>query len=91
MAWIEQGTCNQRPGETLVGIEKEGFGMVCAVLDYEGESVYHILRALNAFDDLLAACKGLLDCCELNLDETEPETLLRIIEARVAIAKAEGE
>jgi len=57
MAWIEQGTCNQRPGDTLVGIEQEGFGMVCAVLDYEGESVHRILRAVNAYDELLAACK----------------------------------
>lgn len=89
MAWIEQGTCSQRPGETLVGIEQEGFGMVCAVLDYEGESVHRILRAVNAYDELLAACKELLREYRLHrpqifgTDATEEY-------ARTAIARAES-
>lgn len=86
MAWIEQGTCNQRPGETLVGIEKEGFGMVCAVLDYEAESVYHILRALNAFDDLLAELKYAVEVAEEGLPLGSEWQKI----ARAAITKAEG-
>jgi len=57
--WIEQGECTQRPGETLVAIEQEDFGIVCAILDYEGESVYRILRAMNAYDAMLAALKSI--------------------------------
>ena len=60
MNWTKQGECTQRPGETLVGIEQEGFGIVCAVIDYEGDSVCRILRAVNAYDDLLEACKSAL-------------------------------
>ena len=59
--WIEQGQHNPLPGDTLTAIEQEGFGTVCAVLDYEGESVYRILRAVNCHDDLLAACSPIMN------------------------------
>lgn len=73
---------------------RRSYRRIAAVQDYGIGSLPEVdeanARLIAASPDLLAACKGLLDCCELNLDEMEPETLLRIIEARVAIAKAEG-
>jgi hypothetical protein len=96
MSWIEQGTCNQRPGEQLVAIEQEGFGIVCAVLDYEGESVYRILRAMNSRDALLEACKGLLSLISdhaaatmLSEQFSHPDVVNAAVDSAVAaIAKA---
>lgn len=88
--WIEQGTCNQRPGETLVAIEQEGFGIVCAVLDYEGESVYRILRAMNSHDELLEALRMFVSLdprCHHGVDHCgECAACL----GQAAISKAEG-
>lgn len=39
---------------------------------------------------LLKALKALLDCCELNLDELEADTVELIEAAEEAIAQAEG-
>ena len=85
-----------RDGESLVLIEQEDFGAVCGVLDIEGESVYRILRAVNAYDDLLAACKALLPLADAFYDAGPCSPKWNhgigatIREARAAIAKAEG-
>jgi hypothetical protein len=41
--------------------------------------------------ELLEALEELLECCELNLDEMEPETVTTIEAAQAAILKAYGE
>lgn len=90
--WTDAGTMIPRDGEPLVLIEQEGFGTVCGILDIEGESVYRILRAVNACDDLLAACRlavGYADQAVLGGGPVRDDgEVMRAI--RAAIAKAEG-
>lgn len=43
-----------------------------------------------AAPELLAGLKAILECCELNLDELEPETIETIEAGFAAIRKAEG-
>lgn len=81
--WHEQGTHTPKPTDKLTAIEQDGFGIVCAVLDYEGESVYRILRAVNAYDELLSLCDSALRA----LHEDDFPMLRE--ELRAAIAKAE--
>ena len=99
--WFEQGVHNVLPGDKLVAIEQEDFGIVCAVLDYEGESVYRILRAMNACDAMLAALKSIAGHTSnaiVRNKQERPSSLLDLhstvigaqITARNAIAKAEG-
>ena len=57
--WYEMGLANLVPGDKLVRIEEHGFGVVCAIVDYEGESIYRICQAMNCHRDLLTACKEL--------------------------------
>ena len=87
--WIEQGQHNPLPGDTLTAIEQEGFGTVCAVLDYEGESVYRILRAVNAYDDLLEACRAVLSSLQWE-EKRSGTTYNGYEELAAAVAKAEG-
>jgi len=42
---------------------------------------------LALFDELAAAIKSLLECCELNLDDMEPETHVAIEAAQKLLAK----
>ena len=86
--WIELGAVNLLPGETLRAIEQEGFGVVCAVVDYEGESVFRILRAINGHDDLLEACKAMSACCG-PADGWNGETNRCLLLIEAAIAKAQ--
>ncbi len=84
--WIEMGPHNPRPDDALTAIEQEGFGIVCAVLDYEGESVYRILNAVNAHDELLEACIAAMN--GIGGDEASQAEAMQKL--RAAIAKAEG-
>jgi hypothetical protein len=87
--WIEMGPHDPRPDETLTAIEQEGFGIVCAVLDCEGESVYRILNAVNTHDELLAECRTLLS--SLQWEEKRSGTTYHGYEDLIeAVAKAEG-
>ena len=89
--WIEQGQHNPLPGDTLTAIEQEGFGTVCAVLDYEGESVYRILRAVNAHDDLLEALRTAAIIMVNTKEKAHKSARLCAIDAAErAIAKGEG-
>ena len=88
--WIEAGTHNALPGDKLTAIEHNGFGIVCAILDHEGESVYRILRAVNAHDDLLAALIRLREWVRHPGEDDGPENEAVIEQAEVAIAKAVG-
>lgn len=47
-------------------------------------------RLLDAAPDMLRALEYLLESCELNLQDLEPETCDAIDVARAAIAKAKG-
>ena len=47
-------------------------------------------RMIAAAPDLLAALESLLSCTELNLDELESDTALKINKALAAIKKAKG-
>lgn len=80
---------------TTQQIEGRSFRRIAAVQDYGMGCLPEVDEAnahlIAAAPDLLESLRRLLDCCELNLDEMEPETLLRIYEARAAIAKAEGQ
>ena len=98
--WIEMGRHNPRPDDTLTAIEQEGFGIVCAVLDIEGEAVYHILNAVNAHDELLRALQRIAKETSAVLSRNRherPTSLADIhacligvqIAARKAIAEAE--
>ena len=96
--WIEMGRHTPRPDDTLTAIEQEGFGIVCAVLDYEGESVYRILNAVNAHDELLRALKdsqqALAHAIYVLRDDPSFATSIALKgteeRARVAVANAEG-
>jgi len=58
------GLANLLPGEKLVKIEQHGFGVVCAIVDYEGESIYRICQAVNCHRELLAALRDARDMLE---------------------------
>ncbi len=86
--WIEMGQHTPRPDDALTAIEQEGFGIVCAVLDYEGESVDRILNAVNTHDELLEACRTLLS--SLQWEEKRSGTTYHGYEDLIeAVAKAE--
>jgi hypothetical protein len=50
----------------------------------------HDAALIAAAPELLAALRGLLDCCELNMDDMEPSTDEAITRAFTAIHKATG-
>lgn len=81
--WYEQG--QRYSAEPLTVIEQEGFGLVCAILDIEGESVYRILQAMNAHDDLVAIASEIATDSRVDLIDSE-----RRIRLYSAIHKATG-
>ena len=88
--WHEQGTYHPKDGDTLTAIEQEGFGIVCAVLDIEGESVYRILRAFNSHAELLEACKAAMLALQSELTVEAAGCCPEIAQCQAAIAKATG-
>ncbi len=99
--WMEMGRHNPRPDDHLTAIEQEGFGIVCAVLDHEGESVYRILNAVNTHDGLLGALQRIANETSAVLARNRherPTSLADLhacligvqIDARKAIAEAEA-
>jgi hypothetical protein len=96
--WTEAGTMISRDGEPLTLIEQEGFGTVCGILDIEGESVFRILRAVNAHDDLLEALKEAYAVIRHAAQESKGRVRNELVggwkwhaeRCKAAIAKAEG-
>ena len=67
-----------------------------------GKSVYYTesgyfkpnpadVQLISAAPEMLAIVKDFLNCCELNADELEPETVALIQQAEQIIVKAQGE
>lgn len=77
--WIEQGEHKALPGDTLTAIEQVDFGIVCAILDYEGESVYRILNAINTAEPLAMIGEAVL---REGLTVTNRRILRRILNER---------
>jgi len=64
---------------------------LCNLEHEDGDEDEANARLIAAAPAMLGALRGLLDCCELNMDDMEPETVGAIDAARAALSAATGE